>query len=79
MQPNMQTKNTLYQWRRVARLAGRKKGRERKEKKMGDTLGSGCQFGVAKFNLKEGRALFFHFRKNQNWLKVMFTHMGGPH
>lgn len=34
-QLNMHTKNTLYQWRRVARLAGRqkKRGREREKKK----------------------------------------------
>lgn len=35
-QLNMHTKNTLYQWRRVARLAGRKKkkkGRQREKKK----------------------------------------------
>lgn len=46
---------------------------------MGDTLGSGCQFGVAKFNQKEGRALFFHLRKNQGCLKLMFAHRGTPH
>lgn len=47
-------------------LQAEKKGREQEGKKKGDTLGSGCQFGVAKFNLKEGRTLFFHLRKNQN-------------
>lgn len=57
----------------------KKRGREREEKEMGDTLGSGCQFGVAKFNLNEGRALFFHLRENQDWLKLMFTHRGTPH
>lgn len=45
-----------------------RRGRKKK-KKMGDTLGSSCQFGVAKFNLKEGRDVFFPFEKASKLVK----------
>ena len=71
-QLNMNTKNILYQWWGLARLAGIKKksgrkrrtrGKRRREKS--DTLGSSCQFGVIKFNnLRVEGAFLLKHRQN---------------